>query len=85
MECGLNISECLLELQLTSVNEIKVLKTTHVFKVENCIQDHHIHMYKNVWTSFIGEELTCTRGIENMKDPFAIAVGHFSTVIDHVP
>jgi len=54
-----------------------------VFEVESCVRGHHI--YKQVLTPFIGEELTCTREIENTKDPFAVAVVRHSTVVGHVP
>jgi len=47
------------------------------------MQGHHI--YKHVWTPFVGEELTCTHEIENTKDPFAVVLVRRSTVVRHVP
>ena len=49
------------------------------------MQGHHI--YKQVWTPFIGEELARTHEIENTKDPFAVAVHvvRHCTVVHHVP
>ena len=54
----------------------------YVFEVESCARGHHI--YKQVWTPFV-RELTCTREIENTKDPFAVAMVCRSTVVGHVP
>ena len=51
--------ERLLELQLTSVNEIEVLKSKKSMDVfvESCVRGHHI--YKQVWTPcIVGKELT---------------------------
>jgi len=52
-----------LELQLACKrNEIEVLKSKKskdIFEVESCVRGHHI--YKQVWTPFIGKELTYSR------------------------
>ena len=42
------------------------------FQIESCVRGHHI--YKYIWNPSSGEELTCSREIENTKDPFAVAV-----------
>jgi len=47
------------------------------------VRDRHI--YKQVWTPFIGYELKITCEIENTKDQFAVAVVCCSTVVGHVP
>ena len=74
------------EWALADKREIEVLKSKKsmdVFEVESCVWGHHI--YKHVWTPFVGEELTGTHEIENTKDPFAVTVVHHSTVCGHVP
>jgi len=43
-------------------NEIEVLKSKKsmdVFEEESCMQGHHT--YKQVWTPFVGKELTYSR------------------------
>ena len=40
------------------------------FRFESCVRGHHI--YKNIWNP-LGEELTCSREVENTQDPFAVA------------
>ena len=65
---------------------LKSKKSMDVFEVESCVRGHHI--YKDVWTPFVGEELTCTHEIENTKDlfhAFAVSVVRHSTVVGHVP
>ena len=37
-----------------------------------CQTSHHV--YKSVWTPFIGEELICHQESGNRSDPFAVAV-----------
>ena len=40
--------------------------------VDSCIQGHHV--FKNIWTPTMGEQLSCRREIGNNKDQFAVAV-----------
>ena len=65
----INGCEHLLELQLTyKHNEIEVLKSKKsmdVFEVERCVRGHHI--YKQVWTPFIGKELTYSRDSKHCR------------------
>jgi len=71
--CGLGLSERLLESTAESINEIEVSKSKKsmdVFEMESCVRGHHI--YKQIWTLFVGEELTCTREFETSKDPLLL-------------
>jgi len=77
--CDLRLSERLLGTTADKRKLLKSKKSMEVFEVESCVQGHHI--YKHVWTSFIGEELTCTHEIENTKDPFAVAMVCCFTVV----
>ena len=40
---------------------------------------------KEVWCAVVGEELSCTREVENYHDPFALAVVRLGVIVDHVP
>ena len=42
------------------------------FLVEAMVRGYHV--YKNVWTTVVGEELPCQREDGNRADPFAVAV-----------
>ena len=42
------------------------------------------HIYKDQWTSYVGESLSCNRETDNTKDPYAVCVvivGHVSRKI----
>ena len=51
--------------------------------INSVVRDHHV--YKNIWTPEIGEELTCRREVGNIHDLHAVAIIHGSTVVGHVP
>ena len=53
------------------------------FQIESCIRGFHI--YKEVWTSFIGERLGCVRERNNREDPFAVAMKRGNETVGHVP
>ena len=40
--------------------------------METVVRGHHV--YKDIWTSFIGEELSCQREDGNVQDMYAVAV-----------
>ena len=42
------------------------------FTIDSMIRGYHV--YKDVWSSFIGEMLYCRRDICNHHDPFAVAI-----------
>ena len=51
--------------------------------VDSCIRGHHV--FKNVWTPTVGEQLTCQREIGNNKDRYAVVVLRNRTTVGHVP
>ena len=53
------------------------------YRMESCIRGFHI--YKEVWTPFIGERLGCVRERSNREDPFAVAMKRGNEVVGHVP
>ena len=43
------------------------------------------HIYKEVWTPFIGERIGCARERSNREDPFAVAMKRVTETVGHVP
>ena len=54
-----------------------------MFSIDSDIRGHHV--YKDVWTLVIGEELMCQRELGNLKDLFTMSVLKGSTIVGHVP
>jgi len=54
-----------------------------LFEIEAMVRGYHI--YKDVWSAVIDEELLCKREDGNRFDPFAVAVCNGDIVIGHVP
>ena len=54
-----------------------------MYEVESCIRGFHV--YRVVWTPYIGEQLDCALDSGNSKDPFAVAVQKDGETIGHVP
>ena len=52
-------------------------------EVETVIRGYHV--YKDIWTSTLGEILSCRREEDNYHDRFAVAVVKGSDVVGHVP
>ena len=68
-------SVCYSEHVSQGVNKSKldsIANAMETFQIESCVRGHHI--YKGIWNPSSGEKLTCSREIENTKDPFAVAV-----------
>ena len=42
------------------------------YEIDSCIRGHHV--YKDWWTSFVGEILNCAREIDNPHDPYAVVL-----------
>ena len=62
---------------------------TDSFTVEAMVRGYHV--YKDVWSAALGEQLSCQREPTNTRDPFAVAVvrslvtvGHISTKISSI-
>ena len=57
------------------------------FEVQYCIRGYHI--YKAVWTPYIGETMPCSRELTNGHDPFAVKVsqlhGEEERIVGHLP
>ena len=53
------------------------------FDTTNCIRGHHV--YKNVWTLTLGDELECRREGDNEFDRYAVAVLRRGVVVGHLP
>lgn len=43
------------------------------------------HVYKDIWTSQVGEILPCVKERHNVHDPFAVAVKKGANVVGHIP
>ena len=43
-----------------------------MFEIQICVRAHHV--YKDIWTPFEGETLSCEREEDNTADPYAVAV-----------
>ena len=53
------------------------------FDTTSCIRGHHV--YKNVWTPTLGDELECRREGDNDFDRYAVAVLRRGVVVGHLP
>ena len=53
------------------------------FTFESVTRGHHI--YKSVWTPFIGETLSLAIEDGNAEDPYVVAVMKGTTIIGHTP
>ena len=51
--------------------------------LESCVRGHHI--YKAVWSPFVGEELVCLMEDNNSHDQYAVCVLKSTTIVGHVP
>lgn len=49
----------------------------------SCIRGYHI--YKDIWTPVIDEELQCRREPANIIDRYAVAVLKSGTIVGHLP
>ena len=53
------------------------------FEKDSVVRGHHV--YKDVWTPYLNEELQLQREAGNEHDQHAVAVVKSSTVVGHVP
>ena len=59
-----------------------------MFEIQSCVRGHHV--YKDIWTPFVGETLSCEREEDNTADPYAVAVKkkfgrRMPVVVGHMP
>ena len=45
---------------------------SHTYCINSVVHGHHI--YKDIWTPVIGEELTCRREVGNIYDLYTVAI-----------
>ena len=50
---------------------------------QSCIRGFHV--YKSIWTLFIGETLSSSRETSNLHDPFAVKVLKTDEIVGHLP
>ena len=53
------------------------------FESQSCVRGFHV--YKSIWTPFIGETLSCSRETTNLHDPFAVKVLKTDEIVGHLP
>ena len=53
------------------------------FVFETMVRGYHV--YREIWTAAVGEELSCVRETGNYRDPFAVAVVKSGVTVGHVP
>ena len=54
-----------------------------LYEIESCMCGYHV--YKDIWTAMIGEDLLCERKPFNDVDRYAIAVLKDDTIVGHIP
>ena len=59
------------------------LKIEGEFTIPSCVRGYHI--YKEIWTATIGEELVCQRGPRNINDRYAVRVLKSGVTVGHIP
>ena len=53
------------------------------FEYESYIRGYHI--YKDIWSSTVGEHLICEREMLNLTDKYAVTVLKDDVIIGHLP
>ena len=54
------------------------------FRLDSVVRGHHV--YKNIWSSMLGEELQCIREMGNVHDLYAVGIVKTGTgTVDHLP
>ena len=43
-----------------------------VYEVDSIVRGHHV--FKEIWTPFIGEDLECKRDVSNTRDAYAVGI-----------
>jgi len=63
--------------------DISIISMARSDFINYVVRGHHI--YKDMWTPVIGEELTCRKQFGNIHDLHAVAVIRGSNMVSHVP
>jgi len=61
----------------------ELISAVESFTIDSMIRGYYV--YKDVWSSFIGEVLYCKRDVSNHHDLFVVAVCKGTTVVGHMP
>ena len=56
---------------------------TDSFTVEAMVRGYHV--YKDVWSAALGEQLSCQREPTNTRYPFTVAVVRSLVTVSHIP
>ena len=51
--------------------------------LSSCICGYHV--YNDIWTAIVGEELECAREVGNAKDRYVVSVLRGSDIVGHLP
>ena len=59
-----------------------------VYEVDSVVRRHHV--FKEIWTPFIGEDLECKRDVSNTRDAYAVGIMRqeetgLTAIVGHVP
>ena len=54
----------------------------NTFSTESVIRGYHV--YKDVWTPVIGEEMICQCELGNLRDPIVVSLVKGTTIVGHV-
>ena len=89
MRTELTIVSCLIESQAFDTQFMPFhyqLTMATTFRIKSTVRGHHV--YKAVWSPYIGEELPVQHEVNSIHDDFAVAVlknGKNSNTVGHVP
>ena len=53
------------------------------YEYNSCIRGHHI--YKDIWSPYVSEELAFVVEENNIHDPYAVAVKKGEQIVGHLP
>ena len=59
-----------------------------VYEVDSIVRRYHV--FKEIWTPFIGEDLECKRDVSNTRDAYAVGIMRqeetgSTAIVGHVP
>ena len=55
----------------------------NMFSIDLVVRGHHI--YKDIWTLYVGEKLLCQVESSNVHDVYAFAIKWEGNIVGHVP
>ena len=51
--------------------------------VDSAVREHHV--YKEIWTSLVGERLPCREESSNINNMYAVSMEKKCSIVGHVP